>query len=239
MRLSDIDMDSIEKHLRKFDKIEDVNVTVLTNGKIHIDVWPMRPVLRVFDQFGASYYLNRNGKRMVADPRYFVDVPVVTGNFTGIDSMPGFIMPLLDYMASDSLWKHAVTAVKVQSPSEVILTPAIYGHVVNFGTPDNFVDKFKRLKAFYTDVMPVKGWEYYDTVSVRWAGQVVATRRVKKKPEPPQIVEYDGSEIDDEETMSAGEGIAPGQALPNRPAKSDRPVPGAVTLKQFRPETNQ
>ncbi len=232
MKISGIDLDSIEKRLQRFDKIENVNVTALSNGKIHIEVWPMRPVIRVFDQFGASYYLNRSGKRMVADPRYYVDVPVVTGNFTGIDSITGFIMPLLDYIEADSLWSHAIDAVKVQSPQEVILLPVIHGHVVNFGTPDNFDDKFMRLKAFYTKVMPVKGWDYYDTVSVRWAGQVVSTRRVKKLPEPPAVEYNMPVDIDDPETMSAGPGIAPGQALPDRPAKSDKPVPGAGTLKR-------
>ena len=42
-------------------------------------------------------------------------------------------------------------------------------------------NKFNRIKTFYKEVMPVKGWNYYDTISVKWRGQVVTTRRDKQK----------------------------------------------------------
>ena len=35
------------------------------------------------------------------------------------------------------------------------------------------------LRDFYRYVAPVKGWEKYDTISVAWRRQVVATRRDK------------------------------------------------------------
>ncbi len=37
----------------------------------------------------------------------------------------------------------------------------------------------------YRKVLPVKGWLYYDTISVKYSGQVVATRA--KKRDMPQI----------------------------------------------------
>lgn len=228
--LSKINIDSIELRLRRFDKIEDVNINVLNNGKIHIEVWPMRPVLRIFDQYGASYYLNRRGKRIAADPRYYVDVPVVSGDFSEIDSIPGFILPLVNRIENDSLWRNAITGYKIVSADEVILIPAFHGHVINFGSPSDADSKLRRLDAFYRKVMPVKGWNHYDTLSVRWAGQVVATRRIKEHRPDDVLPDSVISELDDPETMSAGAGIAPGQALPNHPAKSEKPVPGASSL---------
>ncbi len=231
MRLADINIDSIENYLKAFDKIEDANVTILTSGQLHVEVWPMRPVMRVFATDGTSYYLNRQGKKMTARARYYIDVPVVSGNFTGVDSIVPFILPLLEYIEGDSLWQHAIDGIKVNNATEVILIPAIYGHVVNFGAPDNIPNKFQRLKSFYSKAMPRKGWLYYDTVSVKWNGQVVASRRKKLDHETTtgETVEY--NETDNDETMSAGDNIAPGQALPDRPAVNDKPVPGAVNLK--------
>lgn len=230
MRLSDINIDSIENYLKAFDKIEDANVTVLTSGKLHIEVWPMQPVMRIFTPDGSSYYLNRQGKKMTARARYYIDVPVVSGAFAGVDSIVPFIMPLLEYIESDTLWNRAIDGVKVNNATEVILIPALYGHVVNFGAPDNIPDKFRRLKSFYSKAMPRKGWLYYDTVSVKWNGQVVASRRKKidHTTIPVEAEEY--NETDNDETMSAGDNIAPGQALPGIPAVSDKPVPGAVNL---------
>lgn len=81
MRLSEIDIDSLERMLNLFDKIERVNVNILTSGKLLIDVWPMRPVARIFDSAGHSYYINRSGKKIGAEPGYFLDVPVIYGDF--------------------------------------------------------------------------------------------------------------------------------------------------------------
>ncbi|MDE7412044.1 MAG: hypothetical protein K2M94_08405 [Paramuribaculum sp.] len=232
MLLSEINVDSIESYLKSFDKIEDANVTLLTTGKVHVEVWPMRPVMRVFNQSGMSYYLNRQGKKMVADPRYYIDVPVVTGAFKGVDSIVPFILPLLEYIEADSLWRYAIDGVKVNSVSEVLLIPAIHGHVVNFGSPDDMDNKFRRIKSFYTKVMPRKGWNYYDTVTVKWGGQIVATRREKLTDAIDFTGTVDINEIDDVETMSAGSDIQPGQALPDKPAVSEKPVPGAINLQK-------
>ena len=46
---------------------------------------------------------------------------------------------------------------------------------------------------FYREVLPVKGWNYYDTISVKWRGRVVATRREKKAVEYEPLTETDAS----------------------------------------------
>ena len=59
MRLADIDIDSIESVFERIDKIEDVRVQTLTDGRILVDVDPMEPVARVFPASGHSFYINR------------------------------------------------------------------------------------------------------------------------------------------------------------------------------------
>ncbi len=51
------------------------------------------------------------------------------------------------------------------------------GHVINFGDVDNIADKFSRLKNVLQGGPAGKGMEFYDTISVKWDGQIVATRR--------------------------------------------------------------
>lgn len=45
--------------------------------------------------------------------------------------------------------------------------------------------------------MPVKGWNYYDTVSVKWNGRVVATRRTKRLPQSVLNMYIDSLAADD------------------------------------------
>lgn len=224
MRLRDLNIDSIERLLAAFDKIERVNVTILSNDTLLIDVHPLHPVARIFDNDGHSYYINRSGKRIKADARYHIDVPVIQGRFT--ESMPATSMlPLLDAVASDSLMNSLVSMIKVDSPNDIILVPAIRGHVINLGDTLDYADKFRRIKAMYRNVMSVRGWEFYDTISVKWGGQVVATRRNKSVAKERLVVETVNEEDVDVSTMLSGPNVAPGQALPNKPAKNEKTIP--------------
>lgn len=195
-----ISLDSIERTLRRCDKIERVNVCELNNGVLAIDVVPMTPVARVFD-INSSYYINAEGKRISATPRYHVDVPVVVGSFPA--SRPARrLLPLLSYIAAHPELDALVSTVKQDSRGDIIIVPTIRGHVVNFGDTSMVADKFDRLRRFYRGVMPTAGWETYDTLAVKWRGRVVATRRNKALGASmlsAVVEEFD--DIDDHDTM--------------------------------------
>lgn len=173
MAASAVDLGRIERILGGVDNIEHVNCYRRNDDKIAIDVVPMVPVARVFDG-GKSYYINRNGKRLTANARYQVDAPVIIGRFDSVGN-PATLLPLIERVASEKAWSELVDSYSVAANGDVIIIPSISGHVVNFGDVSMIDDKFKRLTAFYRQVMPVKGWNYYDTVSVKFAGQIVAS----------------------------------------------------------------
>lgn len=234
MLLSDIDTDSIRSRLAAFDKIERVRVVRYTDDSIIITVDPMRPVARIFDG-PKSYYINRLGKRISTDARYHVDVPVVLGHFGDSAFTPVEILPLLDFVASSPKWNSMVSMVKVDSPSDVLLIPAVRGQVINLGSTANLKDKFARLDRMYTDVIPAKGWSFYDTISVKWSGQVVATRREKSLPDAGYIQAVEEDDVADVATMLAGEGTAPGRAIPGQKARSEKPIPADRTRPAKQP----
>lgn len=232
MNLSDINTEVIGRNLAGIDKIEDATVVRLTNGMINVIVTPLVPVARIFDA-NTSYYINKDGKRIGANARYHTDVPVIEGHFAPADTAftPLSLMPLLDWLSDHTdTWGRYVTMIKVDSPTDIILIPAIAGHVVNFGAPTDFDSKFARLKTFYSKVLPVKGWEYYDTLSVKWAGQLVATRRVKPVIEAVTAVDEE-EEATDVSTMLAAEGVAPGRTRPGQKAHDEKPIPVAASAR--------
>lgn len=177
---SRLNLADVEFQLGALPEIESINAAVLGNGTLRFDVVPMVPVARVFEH-DRSYYINSQGKKIKADINYHIDVPVVSGYFD--DQYPaGRLLPLLDYIKARPELDALVSAVSVDRNHDIYLIPVIRGHVVNFGDTTEISDKFARLEAFYTKVMPVKGWDHYDTLSVKWHGQMVATRRVKQQP---------------------------------------------------------
>lgn len=226
-KLKDIDIDSIERMLQLFDKIERVNVNKLSSGKILIDVWPMRPVARIFDSAGHSYYINRAGKRIAAEPGYFLDVPVIKGDFNA-DFEATSLIPLVDYIENDPDWREAISMIEARSPADIILVPVIRGHVINIGDSTDYPDKFRRLKLMYSKVMGAKGWDFYREISVKWRGQVVGIRRNVKNSGPEYIRDEQNDEEADVSTAELDEGI-------KTPVQADKPIP-ATKIKQ-KPKT--
>ena len=200
--MGDINASDIEEALKVSPYLENADIVKCQNGKVLIRVSQLVPVLRVFDG-EESYYLNKAGKRMAATTYYHCDVPVVQGHFTR--KYPATrLLPLIDYVESDSLLHSLVTMYQVRDTNNIILIPDISGHVVNIGNADGFDNKFAKLKLFYREVLPKRGWNTYDTISVKWNHQIVATRRIKAVEEVLPDHSEDDEQAPDIETMTVG-----------------------------------
>lgn len=168
----------IERYLGRFSNFEDVNCIVRSDGYLSVTVTPMIPALRVFDG-DESYYINKDGKKIKSKAKFFVDVPVATGKFTK-SFTPCHILPVTRFISGDKFLNELVGMVDARDADNIILIPRIYGHVVNFGDTTRLAEKRRALLTVYRKVMPYKGWEEYDTISVKFKGQVVATRKNKQ-----------------------------------------------------------
>lgn len=236
MLLSNISTSELRRRLLELDKLEDAEVVRYTDGTIRITAIPILPVARVFDRNGASYYINREGKRVKASARFHKDVPIILGDFEPSDTTftPRDLLPLISYIEDDPVWSDFVSMIQVKSPNDVILVPVIREHVVNIGAPRDFDSKFARLKRFYREVLPRQGWEKYDTLSVKWTGQLVASKRHRQGPHV-ETVAHEDEEAVDIGAMLAGDEVAPGQTVPGMKAHSETPVP-AKKVKNISPE---
>ena len=201
-RMGDIDASDIEEALRLSPYLENANIVKCQNGKVLIRVSQLVPVFRVFDG-ESSYYVNRAGKHMTATNFYHSDVPVVQGHFTR-KYPPTRLLPLIDYVEKDSLLRSLVTMFIVRDSNNIILVPDISGHVINIGNADGLENKFAKLKLFYSQVMPKRGWNTFDTISVKWNHQVVATRRTKAVQQVMEFDPDDDEQAPDIETMTIG-----------------------------------
>ena len=193
MPLNKINTDSLERILNSIDKIESASCVTYSSGRIEITVTPMHPVVRVFDG-NSSYYLNNVGKRIEADARYHMDVPVIMGNFDATHRAID-LLPLVNYIQADSLFSGLISMIEVDKKGEITLVPMLKGHVINFGNNSNIENKFTRLRRFYTEAMKYRGWDTYESIAVKWDGQIVATKR-KKSSNQKVDIEKDLSETE-------------------------------------------
>lgn len=178
--LSDINTEEIECRLAEDNSFESVECYLTSDDKLRIEIVPMVPELRVFDSNGESYYINKDGKRIDAGEIFFIDAPVVRGAFD-FQFKPDHIFPVSRYIQADKELVNLITMIEAKDPHNILLYPCIKGHVINIGDTTNLPDKFERLMIMYHQVMPYKGWHTYDTISVKFRNQIVATRKDKSK----------------------------------------------------------
>ena len=217
--MGDINASDIEEALKVSPYLENADIVKCQDGKVLIRVSQLVPVVRVFDG-EDSYYMNRAGKRMAATTYYHCDVPVVQGHFTR--KYPATrLLPLIDYVENDSLLRSLVTMYQVRDTNNIIIVPELSGHVVNIGNADGFENKFAKLKQFYTQVMPKRGWNTYDTISVKWNHQIVATRRVKAVAPVLEDYSEDDEQAPDMETMTVGTAAEAKKAEPHQDNKKN------------------
>lgn len=184
----------VEQYLKSYPQFEDINCSFTTDGRLKINVTPMIPELRIFED-SISYYINKDGKRMPSKASFFVDCAVAGGKFTD-KFPPTYILPVTRFIEKDEILKGLVGMVYAEDADNIILIPRIHGHVINFGDTTRLKEKKEALLAMYRKVLPHKGWEEYDTISVKFKGQVVATRRNKGLRTQPKV-EFEEPDMED------------------------------------------
>lgn len=208
---------AIADYLRQFNNFESVDCILTTQGNLKVRVVPMMPALRVFDA-GSGYYVNKDGKRMTALPGFHVDVPLVSGSFSD-RFRPESLIPIVNFIEQDSLLKSLTGMIVANDPDNVIIVPRIKGHVINLGDGSRLPEKRNAIITAYKTILPYKGWDTYDTISVKFKGQIVATRRDKTPLFP--IVDIEEAEDLEESALNTGVSAQSGEDTPQKPEEKE------------------
>ncbi|HON18798.1 MAG TPA: hypothetical protein PK990_06470 [Salinivirgaceae bacterium] len=175
--------------------ISKIGVYPSYDGKLHIKMALREPMIRVFNKYGRSYYVDTDGYLMPLSANYSARVVVATGNIYEssptqrpilIDSLyrdtTNHRKPLKDifnivsYINQDPMLKAQFEQIHVQG-SDYILIPKVGMQTIVLGDADNIVDKFYRLKALYYKGFGNLGWQKYKSVSLKYSNQVVCIKR--------------------------------------------------------------
>lgn len=185
----------VERYIMSLNNFEDVRCYITTQGYLEIKIQPMVPEIRVFDG-NRSYYVNKDGKHISSNAEFYADVPVVSGRFSR-SFTPREVLPVVRFVQRDSLLRQLVTMVVANDRDNILLIPRLTGHVINLGDTSRLKEKRRAILTAYRNILPYKGWNTYDTISVKFRGQIVASRRDKTPLYPFEaIIE----EVDPEES---------------------------------------
>lgn len=180
-----IDLKRIEKMLEKDPFVLDADVYLNARNIVNVVIRQREPVLRIIDNNGLNYYLDKEGVKMPVSKRAAAHVMVATGNIPPHD--PGFlerkrhllkeVFLLSQMLREDAFFSAMIEQIHVSNQGEMTLIPKIGDQKIFFGRLADADKKLQKLRVFYQEGMPYEGWRKYKSIDVRYAGQIVCKKR--------------------------------------------------------------
>ena len=177
-----IDLRNIEEDLEKDPWIKNAELFFDNKQVLQVQITERQPVARVFTVMGNSFYLDGSGKVLPLSDKLSARVPVFTGFPFGKKlSKPDSallkdVLSLSNYIVADSFWNAQIAQIDIVG-NEFEMVPVIGDHIIRFGDVTDKEKKFQKLFSFYKNVSTKVGFDRYETISLKYEGQVVATRR--------------------------------------------------------------
>ena len=188
-----IDLDSIEKSIRSNQIIDECRAYMSLNGILRVEVWQREPFVRIMEENGKEYYLDREGNALNLSPRFTPHVLVVNGHFKSSfevgspfnvsalskddpDRKMSEIFELASYIDGDELWRSQIVQLYVNSSGEYEMVPRVGPHLIILGPIDNYANKFEKLEVFYKEGLSRVGWNKYLKINLKYKDQIVCTK---------------------------------------------------------------
>lgn len=181
-KLKQINAENIEKAIEKHDAIINAEVykviakdTGSYKGILAVKVKHRKPVLRVMANSG-NYYLDEYGGQIPTSSNYSANVLAATGFITE-DFAKKDLLPFVLFVENDDFWRAQIEQIHIEKDGDILLTPLVGEHIVEFGDLDDYQKKLRNMKAFYQQVLAQNNWNKYKTISLKYNNQVIAKKR--------------------------------------------------------------
>jgi cell division protein FtsQ len=80
---------------------------------------------------------------------------------------------LIDAVSKNQLLSKLIVQATIDADGEYILYPQISRQRIYLGKPENIAVKLDKLSAFYNKIVPVKGWDAYEKIILKFDNQIV------------------------------------------------------------------
>ncbi len=186
----------LEKLLAEDSFIKSARLYKTVDGALNADIVQRKPILRIINRTGQSYYLDREGMILPLSPNFTSRVPVANGYISepfNVGSKRSIfeadvpetkrneviydLYALASFIESSNLWRAQITQVYVNNKYEFELIPRVGAHIILLGDASNVEMKFRKLEALYRYGLNNNGWNNYEIINLKYENQVVCTKR--------------------------------------------------------------
>jgi len=176
-----LDLKKIEKELSKTKFIQNAEVYKDLEGNLMISINQSRPIARLMSNKMNDRYISNIGEVLPMSKRYTARVLLIDGSYADNANLYNLnetqegrqLLELLKYIQKDKFWKAQIAQMTIDKKGNIKMYTQVSKQVVDFGKPEDIREKFMKLKVFYKEILPTKGWNSYDKVSVKYKDQIV------------------------------------------------------------------
>jgi cell division protein FtsQ len=192
--MGNIDVASLERMFNANSHIANAEVYKTINGAVKINITTKRPIARIINYKGESFYLDENGFLMRWSSSYTANLPVFTGdifesydvcyniNYSRADINDSLLIKnnlfgvyrLAKYLDSSEFWKAQIEQVYIGK--DVELVPLAGSHIVVLGNFQDIDEKMNKLLIFYQHGLNKVGWNIYETINLKYKNQIVCSK---------------------------------------------------------------
>ncbi len=171
--LSDSYLNDLEQVLLDHPAVKTAEVYSDQLGKLAIDVAQRKAIVRI-KTTTEDYYLDEQGKQMLLSPNYTPRLLIFSGDIGA--EQHKVVFELASKINDNSFWRAQFTQLHFNN-DELIIIPRVGDQRIHFGKLIDIDEKLKNLDQFYKQAMPVKGWQTYSDISLKYNNQIVCTKK--------------------------------------------------------------
>lgn len=178
----DFDLKRIEKKILLDKHIAGAELFSDLKGNLVVNVELRRPIARIVQEDAPDAYVAEDGTVMSISEKYSSRVMLISGSVKKFlededlmkSELGRQVMEMIKFIHEDKFWKAQVAQLDITRTGKVTVYPQLTGQLVEFGEPENIEEKFRKLKVFYKEILPQRGWTRYERVNLEYDRQVVA-----------------------------------------------------------------
>ena len=188
----------IEQVLNSHPAVANAEVSMSIDGVVKVEIKQRRPVIRVINADGDSYYIDDEGKLMPLSDKYTMKVLVANGDIRDpyakrytqpvtemgkdsalrAESMLDELYAMAKYIGADEFWNAQVQQIYVNNEKDMEIVPMAGNQRIVFGDTTDMDEKFKKLMTFYKEGLNTTGWwDKYSIINLKFRNQIVCTKK--------------------------------------------------------------
>ena len=179
-----VDMRSIEEFLLTSPYVKEASVFLGASGKLILSIRQRMPIMRIVDNSGTHWYVDADTVRMPVSRNFTARVPLVNGYFPVTKDVKTWPVESLFKVAlmldENEFMGSLIDQMFMETKDKIWLVPRMGPAKIVITTTGDLEDQAERIQKFYKEALPSMGWDTYEYIDSRFAGQIVAKKRLNQ-----------------------------------------------------------